>query len=118
MPCDLLFSLRLEGDPVSRNGFVVSNDFSGEHVETVARRGLDGVCIPGTWSRLGPSDERSADTLGFMTLETSIELWSFSVAKIWFAARILRGRREERLVWFEEIELDSGATGRDGSVTS
>lgn len=47
LPCDLLFSLRLEGDAGSR--VKVGGDMTGpgEPVETVARRCLVGVVISG-----------------------------------------------------------------------
>ena len=41
--CDLLFSLRFEGEPSSVSAGAGEETGSGERVETVARRRLEGV---------------------------------------------------------------------------
>ena len=123
--CDFDFSLRFDGDSAS-----VTNTppCSGECPTTVARRGRCGLCVnPKAW--LGSSDgivgsvcagdgvvsgDRDEEAVNKLSSVTT--LWSVSWWKIWLAAKILRGRREERADRLREVaRVTGGAMGRGGS---
>lgn len=108
LPCDFDFSLRLEGELVSMSKLDLVFSTSGDRLVIVARRGLGGV-VTATKSvaPLGPSEGNAGSVLStpgaFTVTNADMEVLAFVgsiVAKISFAAKTLRGRREERVVLF------------------
>ena len=123
--CDFDFSFRFDGDSGSAT---TTRPFSGDCPMTVARRGRCGLCVSpkawlgssdgivgsvcsGTRDASGDRDEEAVNRLSSVTA-----LWSVSWWKIWLAAKILRGRRDERADRLREVaRVTGGAMGRGGS---
>lgn len=128
---DLLFSLRFEGEPSSVSAGAGEETGSGERVETVARRRLEGVWISGikNWLLSAGGEVGSVQLLSavevliptneegaVVAIDWSTGLVPFS-SKIWLAARTRRGSRVDRLPLFPEAFRDKGK-GRGGRGAS
>jgi hypothetical protein len=101
LPCDLHFSLRFEGEPVSTSKLTCFLGGSGDRVETVARRGLGGVDAARKSVTRQASSEGMAGrvllTLGgptFTEADVDEALWSLKISPV---VKTFRGRRLGRV---------------------